>query len=57
MLGAFSLITKLEYYSAAASTTGILPILACQIFGAIAWIDVPLTSTATDTGISSTLNL
>ncbi len=36
--------------------TGILPILACQIFGAVLCTDSPFTSTATDTGMSSTTN-
>ncbi len=36
--------------------TGILPIFACQIFGAVLCTEEPFTSTATDTGMSSTTN-
>ena len=34
--------------------TGIFPILACQIFGAVSCTELPVTSTATLTGMSST---
>jgi hypothetical protein len=36
--------------------TGILPIFACQIFGAVSCTDSPFTSTATETGMSCTSN-
>jgi len=36
--------------------TGIFPIFACQIFGAVSCTDSPFTSTATDTGMSCTSN-
>ena len=38
------------------STTGILPILACQTFGPSMWAEVPPASTATVTGMSTTSN-
>ena len=39
-----------------ASTTGILPILACHSFGPVLWTLEPLESTATVTGMSLTSN-
>lgn len=36
--------------------TGIFPIFACQIFGAVSCTELPVTSTATLTGMSSTTN-
>jgi hypothetical protein len=36
--------------------TGILPIFACHSAGPVLWTDVPLESTATVTGMSTTSN-
>ncbi len=38
------------------TTTGILPILACHSRGPVLWTDSPVESTATVTGMSSTVN-
>lgn len=42
--------------NAYSTTTGILPILACHSRGPVLWTDSPVESTATVTGMSSTVN-
>lgn len=46
----------IAWRNAYATTTGILPILACHSRGPVLWTDSPVESTATVTGMSSTVN-